>query len=162
VRCDQSRIKNDTVSRSSIVHGQILPHTEWRAKWDTVFGYDVGNAGWTDGVTFIGANRDTAIAIGDADANGIMVARARMPERHGPVRPVFPLRCWKRLDGPRMQPTVQLCRAMARQFGRRWRYYGSTKNPIILKSTDAGGTWTEIDCVLPGGTTLNYYFVQSP
>ncbi|HEY6951632.1 MAG TPA: T9SS type A sorting domain-containing protein, partial [Bacteroidota bacterium] len=36
-------------------------------------------------------------------------------------------------------------------------YYGSGKRPFILKSTDAGVTWTDFPIALPGGEVNDYY-----
>ncbi len=150
-------VKNDTIAIIGLYTGEVLRTKNGGAKWDTVFSYDTPAAAFVDGVAFVGSTRDTAIAIGDADALGSMIARST----NGGLT-------WTRISTLPAADKEAGAYASYATYGQAlsvagntiwttW-YYGSSRNPRIVKSTDAGVTWTGFECALPGGTTNNYYF----
>ncbi len=134
--------------------GEILRTTNGGVKWDTVLVQYNASLGFMDGVKFL--NADTAIAFGDADTAGSFVARST----NGGAT-------WTRVtnlpDSSKRSEWfagyVTYGQAMDVYQRTIWcaQYYGSGKRPFILKSTDAGTTWTDFPIALPGGEVQDYY-----
>ena len=134
--------------------GMLVRTTNGGVSWDSVYYYGAG-AGFFDGIAFIG--KDTVIAIGDADASGLLVVRSTDAGA-----------TWTRLTNlPAEELTAdkyfgyasyRQCVSVYNQTFWAALYSGSTSNPRILKSTDAGATWNSWPVPLTGGTSNNYYF----
>ncbi len=150
-------VKNDTIAIVGLYTGQILRTKNGGAKWDTVFAYGVPASAFMDGVAFVGSTRDTAIGIGDADALGSMITRST----NGGLT-------WTRINTLPTADQEANGYVAAADYGQAlsvagntiwttW-YFGASRNPRIVKSTDAGVTWTGAEYALPGGTANNYYF----
>ncbi len=134
--------------------GEILRTTNGGVKWDTVMNtYDM-SLGFIDGVKFV--TGDTVIAVGDADASGTFVGRSTDAGA-----------TWTRITNLPDSSKRSEWFALSVTYGQAidvydrtiWaaEYYGSNKNPFILKSTDAGTTWTDFPIALPGGIANDYY-----
>ncbi|MGE5313226.1 MAG: WD40/YVTN/BNR-like repeat-containing protein, partial [Acidobacteriota bacterium] len=149
--------RNDSVAIIGLYTGQIIRTQNGGAKWDTVYSYKIGtDPGFFDGVKYL--TKDTAIAIGDADANGLVV-----------VRSVDGGATWTRITNlPTPVNTGDSWFGYASygscidSYGKTvWiaTYAGTGKDPVIVKSTDGGTTWTAITVSgLTGGNSVNYYF----
>jgi len=134
--------------------GEILRTTNGGVKWDTVLLQYNSSLGFMDGVKFI--NADTAIAFGDADSLGSFLARST----NGGAT-------WTRItslpDSSKRSEWfagyVTYGQAIEVYNRTIWcaQYFGSGKRPFILKSTDAGTTWTDFPIALPGGEVQDYY-----
>ncbi|MCX6136012.1 MAG: T9SS type A sorting domain-containing protein [Ignavibacteriales bacterium] len=150
-------VKNDTVAVIGTFAGYILRTQNGGAKWDTVFSYSANDLGWVDGVSYVGTTRDTMIAIGDADANGAMVARSTDAGKTWTRATGLPTALQEAAGWASYATYGAATASYGKTVWTTW-YYGSSKNPIILKSIDGGATWTGIECALPGGMASNYYF----
>ncbi len=139
--------------------GEILRTTNGGVKWDTVSTYSPG-IGFCDGVKFVSG--DTMVAYGDADASGLYVARSfnagltwtRVPN----VNSSLP---GDSLNAAGIYAGYATYAQAMETYGRNvWITLYNTSNdpPSILKSTDAGNTWSWFRVTLPGGPALNYYF----
>ena len=141
--------------------GEILRTSNGGVKWDTVHVYSPGN-GFFDGVRFVSG--DTVVAYGDADELGLFVARSfdagktwtRVPNTNSSLPG----------DSLNAPAGVGLYAGYA-SYGQAMETYGRTiwitlynttnDPPSILKSTDAGNTWSWFRVTLPGGAALNNY-----
>ncbi len=130
--------------------GRIMRTTNGGARWDSVYYYGAGS-GFMDGVKFMG---DTVIAYGDAADSVVQVVRSTNAGA-----------TWTRITNlPAGTKNYLYGYATYGQgmdvFGQTvWiSIYASGYDPGILKSTDAGLTWSLIVCPLTGGTANNYYF----
>jgi hypothetical protein len=136
--------------------GEILRTTNSGVTWDTVTSY---SDGFFDGVRFVSG--DTVIAYGDASVppstTGTYVGRS-----------VDAGKTWTRvaslpgdsLNTPNIYAGYASYGNGMATFGRNvWLTLYNTTNdpPSILKSTDAGSTWSWFRVTLPGGPALNYY-----
>ena len=134
--------------------GELIRSTNGGVKWDTTFAYGAG-AGFFDGITFIG--KDTVVAIGDADASGLLAIRSTNAGA-----------TWTRLTNlPAEEMTADKWfayatyrKAVVAYKSPVWAalYTGAGTDGRILKSTDAGVTWASWPVPLTGGSTNNYRF----
>ena len=138
--------------------GEILRTINGGVKWDTVGGY-TGDLAFCDGVRFV--NGDTLVAYGDSDEKGVFVARSfdagktwsRIPNVNSS------------LPGDSLQISglyeSQASYAQGSEvFGRTiWLTLDNTLGDpaSILKSTNAGATWSWFRIALPGGASVNNY-----
>ena len=130
--------------------GQIIRSTNGGVKWDTVLTYGAGS-GYFDGITSVG--KDTMVAFGDNAGDGLYVTRSTNAGA-----------TWTRVHIPAADSAMLYGYASYRQsmsvYGKTvWlnSYSGSTVTPRIMKSTDAGATWSSWPITLTGGLTNNYY-----
>ena len=147
--------KDGNTALAGYFTGEIMRTTNAGATWDTVYSYG-DKSQYINWIKFIDAN--TAIAIGDADNSGIMVARSTDAGATW-TRQTFAT------DADSLTaPTYWASLASLGQAGdvvgnsvwTTW-YYGSTQQPLIMKSTDAGLTWSKWRAGLASLST-NYYF----
>lgn len=128
--------------------GKIWRTTNGGTSWDSVYSYP---AGFFDGVRHV--SKDTLVAFGDADANGMVVVRST----DGGAT-------WVRNNS--LPATFSGKDFSFATYGQAMDVYGNTvwltsylsgSYPAIAKSTDAGATWTAWETPLTGGTANNYY-----
>ena len=134
--------------------GTLVRTTNGGVSWDSVYAYGAGG-GFFDGIGFIG--KDTVIAIGDADASGLLVIRSTDAGA-----------TWTRLTNlpaEELTPDKWFAYASYRQAVSVYNqtywaalYTGSTEYGRILKTTDAGATWSSWPVPLTGGFANNYRF----
>ena len=142
---------------AGLTTGEIFRTTNGGVKWDTVMAqYDISESGlaFIDGIKFLSSS--IAIAYGDADNNGTFIGRSTDAGA-----------TWTRAtnlpdSSKRVQwfaGSVTYGQAMDVYNNTVWcaEYYGANKRPFILKSTDAGVTWTDFPISLPGGIAQDYY-----
>lgn len=147
--------KDGSTALIGLQTGEILRTTNAGVKWDTVTSYSTPDNGWIDGVRFIG--KDTVVAYGDAtDAQGVYFARST----NGGTT-------WTRFtnwasDSLKMNGlyagSFTYGQAMEVNGNNIWcTLYNTANDPAsILKSTDAGTTWSWFRVTLPGGAAMNY------
>jgi len=141
--------------------GEILRTTNGGTKWDTVSFYSPPD-GFCNGIKFVSG--DTVVAYGDADGSGLYVARSfdagktwtRVPNTNA------------NLPGDSLNAAGAGVFAGYATYGQAMDVYGRTiwmtlynvtnDPPSILKSTDAGNTWSWFRVTLPSGAAQNYYF----
>ena len=148
-------VANETTAVFGSFTGKIYRTTNSGSTWDSVFAYSTVDTAYFDGVRTIG--KDTMIALGDADSKGLCVARS-----------VNAGKDWTRLTNLPTEvkeasgyASYSSYRQAMDVFGKTvWMslYFGSSRNPRLLKSTDAGDSWTTWEVTLTGGTAQNYYF----
>jgi photosystem II stability/assembly factor-like uncharacterized protein len=144
--------QGDSICIYGTTSGEIMRTADGGATWDTVFAYSPG--GWFNGVKFL--NGDTVIAHGDADDQGFMVARS-----------VDAGATWTRLlnlPAEELTPGKWFSYYTYRQAtdvynNTMWisNYTGSGTNGRILRTTDAGESWTSWEIALTGGPDYAYY-----
>ena len=134
--------------------GRIHYTSDGGTTWSTAFEYSYGDLGFFDFVKYLDSN--TVIALGDADANGLCVAKST----DGGAT-------WVRLTNlpaEEASPEKWFSYATYHSAGDVYNgifwcslYAGSGTWPRILKTTDAGATWTSWEITLTGTTSTNYY-----
>ncbi|MFH0992419.1 MAG: T9SS type A sorting domain-containing protein [bacterium] len=139
---------------TALTTGQILRTTNGGAKWDTVTSYADPTVGYFDAIRYIG--QDSIIALGDADAQGVYVGRSFDGGKTWTRSTNLPDSA--KLDGYYASYTTY-SNAIDVYNKHIWMtlYYGSVDPPAILKSTDAGNTWTLWKFSLPGTLSNDYY-----
>lgn len=145
---------NDTEAVFGTFDGRIFRTTNGGTTWAEVYAYN-GGAGYMDGIQVV--KGDTIMAMGDADASGLLVA---LSVNRGAT--------WTRLTNlptEAMEADGYAASAGYRQamsvYNRTvWMalYFGSSRNPRLLKTTDLGATWSTWEVPLTGGMAQNYYF----
>lgn len=138
--------------------GYLLRTTNGGAQWDPVCTYAPTGTPWMDGVMCVGSTRDTLIAFGDADVEGVPVFRSI--DKGG---------TWTRLTNLPATDSVLSDTWYAGYYtygqcmdvlgNTVWiaLYYGGGWDPRILKSTDRGDTWTVFAAPLPAGNAYDTY-----
>lgn len=137
--------------------GDLYRTKDGGATWDSVFAYGNGK-GFMDGVMTVGATGDTMIALGDADAAGLCVARST---NAGLTWTRLTLPSKDSLTGDTWYASYYTYGQAMDVYGSKiWMslYYGSGYDPRILVSTDAGNTWDVFATPLPGGNSYDTYF----
>jgi photosystem II stability/assembly factor-like uncharacterized protein len=132
--------------------GKIFRTTDGGTKWDSVYAYTAGGDEFFSGVKFVG--KDVAIAMGDADTQGLHVVRST----DGGAS-------WARVTNLPAADSAMLYGYFTNGgamdvFGNTvWMaaYKGSGTLPRLIRSTDAGATWNSWELNLTGGATNNYY-----
>lgn len=137
--------------------GEILRTSNGGTSWETVSTYSPGE-GFCDGIKFVSG--DTMVAYGDADASGLYVARSFDAGK-----------TWTRvlntnanlpgdsLNMPGIYAGFATYGQAMETYGRTvWLSLYNTANdpPSILKSIDAGNTWSWFRVRLPSGPAQNY------
>ena len=146
-------VVNETTAVFGSFDGKLYRTSNTGATWDSVWAY-APDTGWVNGVRTIGV--DSLIAIGDADAQGLMVARSFDGGKNWTRVTNLPVA----LQEASAYASYSTYRQAIDVFGKTiWigAYYGSTRNFRIVKSTDGGDTWTTWEIALTGGTAQNYY-----
>jgi photosystem II stability/assembly factor-like uncharacterized protein len=140
--------------------GEILRTTDGGVTWATTYSYSPGD-GFCDGVKWMAG--DTLIAYGDADALGLMVARSfdagKTWTRVSNTRAVLPGDSLNAPAGVGVYAGYATYGQCMEAYGRTaWLSLYNTANdpPSILKTTDAGATWSWFRITLPGGPATNY------
>jgi hypothetical protein len=127
--------------------GTMLRTTNAGVKWDTVYQH----TDYIDGVVFVGP--DTAIAVGDMDASGPLLIRSTNAGATWTRQPLP-----SAADSAMAYAYATYRQAIAVYNRTVWiTLYKSGSAPRIIKSTDAGATWTSTAVNLIGGTANNYY-----
>jgi hypothetical protein len=150
-------VKNDTVAITGTYNGFVLRTVNGGVKWDTVYSYSTVDTAFMDGITYVGVTRDTAIVIGDADGLGCLIARSTNGGLTWTRNLSLPTAAKEAYGYASYATYGQAVSVYGNTIWTTW-YYGSTRDPLIIKSTDAGVTWTSFTCALPGGMANNYYF----
>jgi photosystem II stability/assembly factor-like uncharacterized protein len=138
--------------------GNILRSADKGKTWTKVYTYSTPDTAYFDGIKFI--SNTVAFAIGDADVNGLHVTKTT----DGGLT-------WNRVTNlPDSAKTAyrffasstygQIMQAVGSTI---WIAYYSASAPRrmiapVIKSTDAGATWTFTETPTLRGTTNNYYF----
>ncbi len=152
--------KDSNIAVIGTDNGYLIRTTNGGATWDSVCSYvSTGSQyEWMDGVKCVGATGDTMIAYGDADQLGVPVFRSFDAGA-----------TWTRLTNLPATDSVLTDGWYAGYytFGQGMESYGTTVwitlywgggwDPRILKSTDAGTTWSVITAHLPGGNAYDTY-----
>ena len=146
-------VANETTAVFGSFAGVLYRTTNSGATWDSVWSYYPGG-GWFNGVRSIG--KDSMIAMGDADSSGFLVVRSFDAGKTWTRATNLPTEL-KEAVGYASYSTY---RQALDVFGKTiWltAYFGSSRNPRIVKSTDGGDTWTTWEVTLTGGMATNYY-----
>jgi photosystem II stability/assembly factor-like uncharacterized protein len=136
--------------------GEILRTTNGGVNWDTVYSYG-DKTQYINGIKFVGSN--VAIAVGDADASGCMVARSTDAGATWTRETGFPTDADSVTTAFYWAGYATLGACMDVVGSTVWTtwYFGSTQQPLIMKSTDAGVTWSKWRADLASLAT-NYYY----
>lgn len=148
---------NDSTAVLGDYDGNLYRSVDKGKTWTKVYSYSTPDTGWFDGVRFL--NSTTAIAVGDADFGGLHVVKSTDAGA-----------TWTRLTNlpdsaksPYRFFAIATYGACIETEGNNvWIAYYSSSAPRrmlapVIKSTDAGATWTWSEGNLTGGTN-NYYF----
>jgi hypothetical protein len=129
-------------------NGKIYRTANGGTSWDSVYAY---TGGFFDGVRHV--SKDTLVALGDADAKGMLVVRSTNGGATWARDTTLPV-----LFSGKSASYASYGQAMEVLGNTVWlTAYKSATNPVIAKSTDAGATWTAWENAFTGGTTDNYY-----
>ncbi len=137
--------------------GQLFRTTDGGGTWNKVFEY-IDQYAFMDQIVAIGTSRDTMLCFGDADTGGVLV-----------IRSIDAGATWTRIK-PAVGDSInesqwyagyytygQMADVVGRKVWASW-YYGSSQDPRILVTPDAGQTWEVYQDSLPGGHANAYYF----
>jgi photosystem II stability/assembly factor-like uncharacterized protein len=134
------------------VGGKIFRTTNGGTSWDSVYYYGAGS-GWFDGIRFL--NKDTVVAFGDADLSGLLVIRSTDGGATWTRNTNLPA---EDAIGGKYASTFTYNQGMD-VFGKNvWlSSYETAGTPArLLRSTDAGATWTSWPLTLTGGPSTAY------
>jgi photosystem II stability/assembly factor-like uncharacterized protein len=134
------------------VGGKLFRTTNGGTSWDSVYYYGAGS-GWFDGIRFV--DKDTVVAFGDADASGLLVIRSTNGGATWTRNTNLPA---EDAIGGKYSSTFTYNQGMD-VFGKNvWlSSYETAGTPArLLRSTDAGATWTSWPLTLTGGPTTAY------
>lgn len=127
--------------------GTVLRSTDGGATWDTTYQH----VDYIDGIVFVG--RDTLVATGDFDDKGFLVIRSTDAGKTWTRQTIAPA------DSAMSFAYATYRQSIAVYNKTVWlTLYKSGVNARIMKSTNAGATWTSSEVALTGGTAQNYYF----